>query len=73
MKVFINREGCIGCGACEAVCTEVFKLLIELDGKAAITERYRKEELGKGEVGDELTACVENAKISCPVQVISTE
>jgi ferredoxin len=71
MKVSIDREGCIGCGTCEATCPEVFKLVE--DGKSSITEKYRKEDLGKGEVGDDLTNCVEEAKASCPVQVITTE
>jgi len=73
MRVLIDRENCIGCGTCEATCPEVFKLLPELDGKSSIVETYRKGDLGKGEVGDELMACVENAETSCPVQVISTE
>lgn len=70
MKVMINREGCIGCGVCEALCPEVFKLID--DGKSAIVEKYRKGELGEGEVEDSLSACVDSAKISCPVEVIST-
>jgi ferredoxin len=71
MKVSIDREGCIGCGVCEALCPKVFKLLD--DGKSAIAEKYRKENLGKGEVGEDLSSCVENARDSCPVEVIKTE
>lgn len=26
MKVTVNRDNCIGCGACEAICPEVFRL-----------------------------------------------
>ena len=26
MKVVVNRDNCIGCGACEAICPEVFNL-----------------------------------------------
>ena len=26
MKVVVNKDNCIGCGACEAVCPEVFQL-----------------------------------------------
>jgi ferredoxin len=40
MKVSIYRDGCIGCGVCEALCPEVFKLLE--DGKSSIVEKYRK-------------------------------
>ncbi len=73
MKVSIDREGCISCGNCEAVCPEVFKLLTETDGKSSIVEKYRKGDLGKGEVGDDLKTCAENARDDCPVQVIRTE
>jgi ferredoxin len=71
MEISIDREGCIGCGVCEALCQEVFKLLE--DGKSGIVEKYRGRSLGEGEVGDDLASCVENAKVSCPVEVIKTE
>lgn len=71
MRVFINKEGCIGCGACEAICPEVFKLLE--DGKSGIVEKYRQGDPDNGVVGKDLASCVENAKASCPVEVISTE
>ncbi|MBX5328415.1 MAG: ferredoxin [Candidatus Bathyarchaeota archaeon] len=71
MKVTINREGCIGCGVCEALCPEVFKLLE--DTKSSIVEKYRKGSPSEGEVDDSLGACVESAKTSCPVEVISTQ
>jgi ferredoxin len=70
MRVSIDREGCIGCGVCEVLCPEVFKLLD--DGKSGIVERYRKISVGEGEVGDDLASCVENARDSCPVEVIKT-
>ncbi|HVP41359.1 MAG TPA: ferredoxin [Candidatus Krumholzibacteriaceae bacterium] len=72
MKVTIDRDGCISCGNCEATCPQVFKLQVEGDGKAAIVEAYRKEDLSKGEVGEDLRTYVETARDSCPVQVIST-
>ena len=71
MKVSIDRDGCIGCGVCEALCPEVFKLLD--DGKSSIVEKYRKGEPNEGEVDDNLMSCVESAKASCPVEVIKTE
>ena len=71
VKVRINREECIGCGVCEALCGEVFKLLE--DGKSGIVEAYRKSDDSQGDVDEKLRDCVENAKESCPVSVISTE
>jgi ferredoxin len=73
MRVSIDREGCISCGNCEAICPEVFKLLRETDGKSSIVEKYRKGDLGKGEFGDDLKTCAENGRDGCPVQVIRTE
>ena len=71
VKVRIDREECIGCGVCEALCAEAFHLIE--DGKSSITEKYRKQDPGHGEVGNDLVACVENARDSCPVSVIKTE
>jgi ferredoxin len=71
MKLHIDREGCIGCGVCEALCPEVFKLI--KDGKSSIAEKHRKKDLGEGEVESDLAACVESARDSCPVCVIKTE
>lgn len=71
MKVHIDREGCIGCGVCEALCPEVFKLVE--DGKSSIVEKHRQNDLGEGEVESDLAACVETARDSCPVCVIKTE
>lgn len=71
MKVHINRDECIGCAVCEALCPDVFKLIE--DGKSSIIEKYQKGSPGEGEVADDVKACVENARDSCPVSVISTE
>lgn len=71
MRITINREGCISCGACEAACPEVF--ILAEDGFSAIVERFRKGKMGYGEVGDELMECATKGKEVCPVQVISTE
>jgi ferredoxin len=71
MKVTIDREGCIGCGVCQAMCPDVFKLIE--DGKSSIVEGHRKGSLGEGEVETDLVACVEGARDLCPVCVIKTE
>ncbi|KYH38655.1 MAG: ferredoxin [Candidatus Bathyarchaeota archaeon B26-1] len=68
MKVLIDRENCIGCGVCEALCPEVFE--IDEEGLSRIKEPYRAENLGKGEVGERLKSCVEEASNSCPVSAI---
>jgi len=62
MKVSIDQETCIGCGACVALCDTVFRL---------------NDELGKAEVisgADCGTAgCCKEAAESCPVAAITVE
>lgn len=55
MKVKINKEKCIGCGACVSVCPDVFELR---DGKACakISETDKK--------------CTKEAVTVCPVNAI---
>jgi len=55
--VSINKETCIGCGACVATCPEVFELK---DGKAAVKKGKEKSK----------APCVKEAADSCPVQAI---
>ena len=54
MKVKVDKEKCIGCGACEAICPEAFKIV---DGKAKF-------------VGTGKEKCLKDAVDSCPVQAI---
>lgn len=61
MKVDIDREGCIGCGACAAACPEVFRLAD--DGFAEV---YSSPE-------EELSEQIHAAADGCPVNVISVE
>ena len=52
----IDKEKCIGCGTCEAVCPEIFE--IGDDGKAKIKEQKK-------------IPCLKEAIESCPVQAIN--
>ncbi|EKE10847.1 MAG: hypothetical protein ACD_15C00193G0008 [uncultured bacterium] len=58
-KVRVNEDLCIGCGTCESLCPNVFK--IEEDGKSHVISQ---------ECGD--CNCQETAD-SCPVSAISVE
>ncbi len=60
-KVYIDEEECIGCGSCEEVCPEVFKLNDETD----------KAEIIKAEGGPE--DLIEEAIGICPVECIYWE
>jgi ferredoxin len=56
-KIKVDKDVCIGCGSCEAVCPENFKMV---DGKARVIKA------SKGSL-----TCEEEAKNSCPVNAIS--
>ena len=54
----VDKEKCIGCGVCTAICPKVFKL--------------REDDLKAEVIGSEATAeCVDQAIESCPTQAIS--
>jgi len=54
--VSINKETCIGCGSCEAICPDVFELK---DGKAQVKSG-----------ADTKKPCVKEAIDGCPVESI---
>ena len=54
--IIVNKETCIGCRACEALCPDTFK--VNDDG---ISEVMSQEDF----------ECAQNAVESCPVQAIS--
>ena len=57
-KIYVDKEKCIGCGACEAVCPSLF---VMKDGKA---------EVKKGKIDEK---CAKEAADSCPTQAIIVE
>lgn len=61
MKAFIDRSGCIGCGLCAETCPQVFRM-----GDDGLAEVYN-------EVEDEFAYAAEEARINCPVSVITIE
>ena len=62
MKVVVNRDNCIGCGACEAICPEVFNL--DDDGLSTVKCDNFKDI-------DENS--IQEAVESCPTSAISKE
>ena len=60
-KIKIDKNKCIGCGACVALCEGAFEVV---DGKASAK---------KSEVKGEDAKCAKNAADSCPVQAISVK
>lgn len=71
MKVTIDQEGCIECGACADNCAKVFAIY---EGeKARITDEYQQKGPAEGSIPDDLSDCAQEAADSCPVDVIQTE
>lgn len=62
MKVEVNKEACIGCGACAAICPDVFE--IDDEGLSTVKVETVSEELQ-----EDTTEAVE----SCPTAAITTE
>jgi len=82
MKVILEREKCIGCGSCAALCPKYFEIVD--DGKSSIKKAKRDSKTGNDEleipmaepsrtrdkVGVNKTECTQEAADSCPVQAI---
>ncbi|MCK4997227.1 ferredoxin [Candidatus Pacearchaeota archaeon] len=56
-KIVVDQDKCIGCGACEAICPDSFKM----SGGKARTVKAEVEEL----------TCEKEAVSECPVDAIS--
>ncbi len=75
VKVIYNREGCIGAGACCAVCPKYWKMAD--DGKAELLGAKKNPKTGDYELEIEVDKddlkCLRESADSCPVQVIKVE
>jgi ferredoxin len=67
-KIILEREKCIGCGSCQAMCPKYFELIE--DGKSHIKDST-KQEVEELEV--EKLECAESASEACPAQCIHIE
>jgi ferredoxin len=61
MKAIVDHDTCIGCGMCENLCPEVFKLV---EGKSTVIQKPVAEKNKK---------CANEAVESCPVSAISVD
>jgi len=84
MKIILERDKCIGCGSCVAICPKYFELIE--DGKSHIVGAEKKPasppaspnrgESQGGEIEELETdklECAESACEACPVQCIKVE
>ncbi len=69
-KIKLEREKCIGCGSCQAVCPRFFEL--KEDGKSSIIGAQR-DGAGNDELEVVKLECAESASEACPVQCIHIE
>ena len=67
-KIKLEREKCIGCGSCAALCPKYFE--IAEDGKSHIKNAI-KQDIEELEVVK--ADCAESASEACPVQCIHVE
>ena len=66
-KIIHEREKCIGCGSCAALCPKFFEMVD--DGKAKLLNSEKNAE-GNDELEVEETGCIREAADACPVQII---
>ncbi len=75
VKIIIDRDTCVGCGAAPAACPEIFELGND-NGKNSVVEKYRiehNEHKSIGVVPLEFFKCVETGASVCPVGAIRYE
>lgn len=67
-KIKLEREKCISCGSCAAICPKYFEIID--DGKSHLKNAEKKE---AEELEVEKTECAGPAAEACPVQCIHVE
>jgi len=70
MRVIIDREQCISCGACYVECPKLYEENGD-DNWTQIAEPYRVDgNIAAGEVPGDLEACARAGADVCPVSII---
>lgn len=71
VKITIDRDGCISCGACWTSCSDVYEQNSE-DAKSQVVEKFQVSgNVAEGKVEDSLLECALQGADICPVQVVS--
>ena len=72
-KIILNKEECIACGSCAALCPDFWEMPEEGDMKINLKGSKKNEETGEGELEGKEIACNQDAVDCCPVQCIKIE
>lgn len=67
MKVKINKEKCVMCGSCVAICPEVFEM--KDDGSVDVKAEYQNVNIENGVLVEK----IKQAQAACPTVAIETE
>lgn len=68
MKIILEREKCIGCGSCQALCPKYWELLE--DGKTHLKNSKKNPDTGNEELEITTLECNQEVADACPVQCI---
>jgi len=68
MKIILEREKCIGCGSCAAICPKFFEL--EEDGKSHLKGSKINTKNQTEELEAQNLDCATQAAEACPVEAI---
>lgn len=68
MKIIHEKQKCIGCGACAAICPDFWEM--GDDGLAHLKGAGENPETGADELEVDSAACNQEGADSCPVQII---
>ncbi|MBU2081912.1 ferredoxin [Patescibacteria group bacterium] len=69
-KIIHQREKCLGCGACAAVCPKFF----EIDKKDSLANLKNSKKVGDNfELESEKIGYIKEATEICPIKIIRTE
>ncbi len=67
-KIILDREKCIGCGSCQALCPKHFELI--KDGKFHLIGSKKNPKTGNEELEVKKEDCLKEAAEACPVKII---
>ena len=68
MKIIFEKEKCIGCGSCAAVCPKFWEL--DTQGKARLKKAKKNADTGNQELEIQKINCNKEAADNCPSQCI---